>query len=146
MYRVRAVLRAALEEANLPTLLMVVHRLTGDDRWLGEPFRMTAARGLDDNDTGGLSEEAQRQLRAGAFEAISAWRDGRLQAAPEPEPERIAELLALALGEDVPSSYGELLAEEMGVSSREVELRATPPDGFRVLVIGAGMAGIDIAI
>jgi 4-hydroxyacetophenone monooxygenase len=139
-------LRAALEEANLPTLQMVVHRLTGEERWLQEPFRPTKARGMEEHDTGGLPEEAQRALREGAFEAITAWREGRLEPAPEPSPERMAQLLEIALGEEVPESYGELLAEEMGVTSREVEVRAPAPEGFEVLVIGAGMAGIDIAI
>src|SRR5262245_41815199 len=79
--------RAALEEANLPTLQMVLYRLTGEDRWLEEPFRPTKARGMEEHDTGGLSDEAQRSLREGAFEAITAWREGRLEPAPEPSPE-----------------------------------------------------------
>jgi 4-hydroxyacetophenone monooxygenase len=139
-------LAAALEEANLPTLLMVLHRLTGEIRWLEEPYRTTPARGLDDHDTGGLPPEVQRTIRAEALEAITAWREGRLEPAPEPAPERIAELLTIALGEDVPSEYGDLLAEEMGTTSRDVRIAADPPEGFRVIVIGAGMAGINIAI
>ena len=142
----REQLKEALEEANLPTLLMVLHRLTGDERWLEEPYRTTPARGLDDHDLGGLSEDAQRTIRREALEAITAYQEGGLEPTPEPEPERIAELLAIALGEDVPREYGELLAEEMGTSSREIELGVPVPEGFRVIVIGAGMAGINIAI
>src|SRR5262245_32183188 len=108
---------------------MVLHRLTGDQRWLEEPYRATPARGLDDHDTGGLPPEVQRTIRSEALEAITAWREGRLEPAPEPPPELIAELLATALGEDVPGDYGELLAEEMGTTSREVRIAADPPEG-----------------
>ena len=34
----------------------------------------------------------------------------------------------------------------MGVASRDVEVQASVPEGFEVLVVGAGMAGINLAI
>jgi 4-hydroxyacetophenone monooxygenase len=142
-----AALASALEESNIPTLLLVLIRLTGDPRWLQEPFRPTPAIGLDDHDSGGLSPQAQATVRREAHRAITAWRAGTLAAQPAPSPERIAELLAFALAEEVPPAYGELLAEELGTRPRAVGPPARGiPTALDVLVVGAGMAGINIAI
>ena len=54
-------LRRAIASANIPTLLLVVHQLSGDRRWLDERYRPTAMRGTDDNDSGGLPEEVQER-------------------------------------------------------------------------------------
>lgn len=140
-------LRAALAEANIPTLLLVVHRLTGDDAWLRPPYVPTPAVGLDDHDSGGLPEDAQGAVRAAAFDAIRAYRDGRLEPAPAPQPGRVAELLAFALAEEVPTDYGPLLAEELGTMSRDVAPpTAGDPRTLDVIVVGAGMAGLNIAV
>jgi len=60
-----AQLRAAIAVANIPVLTMVLHHLTGDDRWLAEPYAPTRARGLSDHDTGGLPEPVQAEIREG---------------------------------------------------------------------------------
>ena len=52
-------LRAALAEANVPTLQVLTIQLTGDERWIQPPFTPTRCRGIDENDSGGLSEELQ---------------------------------------------------------------------------------------
>ena len=75
-------LRAAIEIANIPTLLMVLVQLTGELRWLEDPYRPRAPRGLGDNDDGGLPEPIQQEIRQAALEAILAWRDGRPLALP----------------------------------------------------------------
>jgi len=140
-------LRAALQEANIPTLLLVLAQLTGNDRWLGDPFRPTPTRGLGDHDSAGLPDEVQAEVRDSAYEIVTAWREGRLAPQPLPEPERVAEMLSVALAEDVAPEYGPLLAEEMGIASRDVEFPAKRGgDELSVLVIGAGMSGICIAI
>nr|MBA2349547.1 NAD(P)/FAD-dependent oxidoreductase [Solirubrobacterales bacterium] len=140
-------LRDALQEANLPTLLLVLHRLTADERWLRAPYVPTPAPGLGDHDTGGLPESAQEQVREAAFDAITAHREGRLAPGPAPSPSEVARLLQFALAEDVPEAYGELLSEELGTMPRDVDRPAAPvPETFGALVIGAGMAGINIAV
>ena len=67
----------AIAIANIPTLLMVLVQLTGDLQWLDEPYRPTRARGMTDNDTGGLPEAIQAEVRGAALKAILAWRAGR---------------------------------------------------------------------
>jgi 4-hydroxyacetophenone monooxygenase len=136
-------LRAALQEANIPTLLLVLAQLTGDPGWLEEPYRPRRGAVLDDNDSGGLPEDLQQEVREAAFEAIR--RPDPAVAIPAPGPERVAEMLSIALVEDVPKEYGPLLAEELGALSRDVEIPVVR-DGFEVLIIGAGMSGIALGI
>jgi 4-hydroxyacetophenone monooxygenase len=137
-------LRSALEAANIPALLLVLVQLTGDDRWLAEPYRPRRGRGLDDNDSAGLPGDLRKEVLDAAFDAVVAFRAGRLTPSEQP-PERVAEMLASALGEEVPPSYGPLLREELGLSTRDVEV-PRPPAGFRVLVIGSGLSGLCAAI
>ncbi|ORW74181.1 flavin-containing monooxygenase [Mycobacterium sherrisii] len=138
-------LREALASANIPTLLMVLVQLTGEKCWLAAPFAPSHAQGLDDNDDGGLALEVQQQIREATLKAVLAYRAGELEPI-EPEPAEVARMLSVALAEEVPLEYGPLLAEELGTKSRDVELTAPVPDGFEVVIIGAGLSGICAAI
>jgi 4-hydroxyacetophenone monooxygenase len=135
-------LRIALDDANIPTLLLVLRHLTGDDKWINEPFRPTRGKPLDDNDSGGLRPEIQDEVRAAAFDAVIAFCEGRLQPVT-PSPQEVTQMLSCALVEDVPGEYGELLSEEMGFASRDVEIPTDAiPEDFRVVIIGAGLSGL----
>jgi 4-hydroxyacetophenone monooxygenase len=144
-----ATLRAAVAEANLPTLLMVLVQLTGDLRWLQEPFVPSRTKGFADNDTGGFSEELQRQARRAAADAIVEWRHGRPVAIPTPSGELMVRMLSVSMADVVPPEYGEVLAEDLSVavgrSSREVNV-ARVPAGFSAMVIGTGISGVAAAI
>lgn len=144
-----AELRDALHDANLPALLIVLHQLTGEECWLRDPYRPTPGGGLGDHDTGGLDDAIQAEIREAAFEAIVAWREGRLQSPVPPSADRAAELLSVMLAEEIPRRYSEFLTEEMGFSGREVTIAVADRSrtaAIDVLVIGAGLAGINIAI
>src|ERR1700758_4503905 len=135
-------LRAALQDANIPTLLLVLQHLTGDGKWTDQPYRPARGKPLDDNDSGGLPPQIQADVRAAAFEAVIAFREGRL-APVTPTPEQLTRMLSCALAEDVPSEYGELLSEEMGLLSRDVVIPADAiRENFRVVIIGAGLSGL----
>lgn len=140
-------LRGALAAANLPTLLLVLRQLTGDGRWLEPPYRPTRPRGLGDHDDAGLPPEVQDEVRRAAFDVVCKWRRGTLPAVAPPAPDDLTKHLAASLAEPVPEEYGGLLAEELGVISRQLELDGLAvPEGFRVLIVGAGMAGINLGI
>lgn len=129
--------------ANVPTLLMVLVQLTGDLKWLEDPYSPRRGRGLDDNDTGGLPEDIQAEIRAAATDAILEWRAGKPVALPEPSPDLLARMLTVSMAEQVPENYGENIASGLGVGSNSH--RHEPlniPTGFRVLIVGAGVSGI----
>ncbi|HUR75192.1 MAG TPA: NAD(P)/FAD-dependent oxidoreductase [Sporichthya sp.] len=138
-------LRAALQEANLPTLLASLAQLTGDDTWLTGRFRPSSALGVEDHDSAGLAPELAQELREEALTVLRAWHDGTFEAAPSPSPERLVEMLHLSLGssQKLPAEIGGLLAEELGVLDRDVVPDAALTDRhIEVLVIGAGLSGL----
>ncbi len=135
----------AVEVANIPTLLMVLVQLTGELHWMEPPYRPIRQPGMGDNDTGGLSEANQAEVREAALEAIVAWRAGRPVAIPDPSPELLVKMLSCAMGEEVPPEYGPFTAAQLG--HRPIEHDPIPvPPGFHVVVIGAGVSGICAAV
>ncbi|WP_214400920.1 flavin-containing monooxygenase [Pseudonocardia lacus] len=141
----RDALAAALEHANLPSLVPVLHQLTGERRWLAEPYRPERSRGMDDNDDGGFAPEVRAEIRAAALEAVLAWSAGRPPAVPAPTGEALVELMGLAVGEPVPAEYAAMTAEDMGFAPPE-PVRVVPGSDLRVVVIGAGVSGMLAAI
>jgi len=136
----------AISTANIPTLLMVLVQLTGDLRWLEAPYRPMRARGMNDNDTGGLPEPIQAEVRKAAVEAILAWRAGRPVAISEPSAELRCKMLSRAVAEEVPAEYDPIIAADLPLAQHEVTEKLPVPDGFEVLIIGAGVSGLCAAI
>ncbi|EON31315.1 MULTISPECIES: flavin-containing monooxygenase [Gordonia] len=136
----------ALEGANLPILLGSLALLTGDDRWIEDPFLPTAPPDLGDHDTGGFEAELASRIRREAAAVLRSWRDGDLEVAAPPAPERLSRILSVMLAESLPDDYGQLLGEEMGLYPRHSEPANTPPQDFRVAIVGAGISGLAMAI
>jgi 4-hydroxyacetophenone monooxygenase len=136
----------AVAIANIPTLLMVLVQLTGDLRWLEEPYRPQRARGMNDNDSGGLPEPLQVEVRKAALEAILAWRAGRPVAIPEPSVELRRRMLACAVAEEVPAEYDPIIAADLPLAQNDIVEKLPVPEGFGVLIIGAGVSGLCAAI
>ncbi|MFN0303717.1 MAG: flavin-containing monooxygenase [Burkholderiales bacterium] len=144
--------RDAVAVANIPTLLLLLVQLTGNLRWLDDPYRPSRTRGLGDNDSGGLSETAQHDIRAAALDAMLAWRDDRSPETTPPAPDLLVKMLGVSLGEEIPAEYGPMIAAEMheamsaraGANTPGASDGPTlaPPSGFRAIVIGAGMSGL----
>jgi len=132
----------AVAIANIPTLLMVLVQLTGERHWMEPPYRPARARGMGDNDSGGLPEPIQQEIREAALEAILAWREGRPVAIPEPSSELLVEMLSCAMAERVPPEYGPMIAAQLGLKAFTDDQPVTAPPGFSVLVIGAGVSGL----
>src|SRR5215218_3921691 len=136
-------LRAAVPHGNIPTLLAVVYQLTGDPVWLSERFRPTRSRGMDDNRTGGLPDDVQREIVDAVVHAVLAWSAGRPAAIDKPEGDQLATLMDFAMGETVPHEYAPLLSEVMGFTAAPPRRpEAGDVDAFSVVVIGAGIAGM----
>src|SRR5829696_6990973 len=107
-------LRAAVPHGNIPTLLAVLFQLTGDPTWLAERYRPTRSRGMDDNRSGGLPDEVQREIVDAVVHAVLAWGAGRPAAVERPEGDQLATLMDFVMGETVPHEYAPLLSEVMG--------------------------------
>jgi 4-hydroxyacetophenone monooxygenase len=140
-------LRAAVAAANLPTLLMVLHQLTGERRWLTDPFRPTRTKGMSDHDLGGFDSDVQHRIREAAVEAVLAWNAGTPAAVPAPTGDLLLEMMSTCVGEPVPAEYEPMMAREMGFA----RAAARRPQGggaaadFSVVVIGAGVSGLTAA-
>lgn len=142
-------LKRALASANIPTLLMVLVHLTGDTGWLSERFQCSRIKGLEDNDPGGLPDAVQDEIRAAAHAAIVRARQGLAPGLPAPTHAQLVAMLRTSVGEEIPDSYGPMIAAWLGLDPDfALEQRdAFPvPEGYRVLVIGAGVAGLCAAI
>ncbi|MBS7699999.1 MULTISPECIES: NAD(P)/FAD-dependent oxidoreductase [unclassified Chelatococcus] len=136
-----AEIRSALEDADISVLLMVLVQLTGDmallERYaplLGRPgeFRHSIPRGM--------VEELLDRLTARLTE------DRR---APDRiEPSVLSRMMAAFVGEEISDLYLTMLLEDLGFSPAVAPLPYADagarerPDAFKVLVIGAGAAGI----
>ncbi len=136
----------AITTANIPTLLMVLVQMTGEMHWLEEPYRPQRARGMDDNATGGFPAPLQAKVRKAALEAILAWRAGRPLAIPEPSVELRRRMLSWAMAEEVPTEYDPIIAADLPLAEHQVVEKLPVPDGFKVLIIGAGVSGLCAAI
>ena len=138
----------ALAIANVPTLLLLIVQLTGETKWLEDPYRPSRSRGVDDNDTGGLPEELQAEIRRAAGEAILAWKSGAPVALPKVTPDLLIRMMSVSEGAPVPPDYADLMQFRLDAFDRQLtpSLRGSVPEGFHALIVGAGMSGVCAAI
>jgi 4-hydroxyacetophenone monooxygenase len=137
----RSALRAALREANVPTLLMVHTQLTHDEAFLEKfaPHTHSPFSGAQND----IPPELEDELRERLFTLLTR---------EEPLPERplpralLQKMMSIGVGEPVDDEFIPLLLDQMALekpgSRKQRPGRALPPPDFRVVVIGAGMGGI----
>lgn len=144
--RDHAALRAALRDANLPTLLMVYATFVPDRAYL-DSFapHLTAAYAADAPST--VPEPMAADLRERLFALLT--RAEPPVAAPL-EPEFLRHMMSVSVGEEVDPSLIPVLYDQMGFEQaaprKDRPGRPMPPAGFDVLVIGGGMSGIAAGI
>jgi 4-hydroxyacetophenone monooxygenase len=140
----REELAEAVATANVPALIMVLFQLTGDRRWLGERYRVRRARGVSDNDSGGLPAEVINEVCSAAVEAIDNWRCGTPVAIETPNPSLLVEMLSISMGETIPPEYGAMLGDEIKPATPVGLARQAVPAGGDpdVVIIGAGISGL----
>lgn len=135
-----AELQSALDEADVRVLLMVLVHLTGDRRWMEAPYLPVRDVRLFADESAGLDEELQAEVRATVLAEIL--REDLVPAKPRPSVEELVEMLSVCLGETVPPEYGPLIVEEMQLDAGVSTAEPLPPDGTRAVVIGAGVSGL----
>ncbi len=144
-------LRAAVAVANIPCLIPLLVQLTGNQGWLEEPYRPSRGRGLSDHDDGGLPSAVQAEIRAAALSAIRAYLAGTPVKIAEPSEALLVKMLSVSMGEEIPGEYGPMLRQVLGLmpeheTSEPARETAVPPDGYHVLIVGAGASGLAMAV
>ena len=143
-------LRAALEEADIGPLVMVLVQLTDDEALLDDlaPY-FTGAWDYAHH----VPEEQRADVRERLIAALKDYAaDGRslLRA---PSDRLLRKMMSVCVGEEVPDEYVPMMLEEMALDDhdpRGISWRSPPsPEAladFKVVVIGAGMSGLCTAI
>ena len=147
----------ALDDVNLPNLLLVMASITGDDKYLSERYRpapIEAPEGsLFPDDSGRYSEAMQSEIKAEACRILAEVRDGKREICPPPDVERMQKMLSFSIADDVNPGYAAMLMEETRFSDRDEQWREQlheavsegRAEDFNVIVIGAGMSGLGVA-
>ena len=139
------VIRAAIDEASVPALLMSMVHMTGDVGILDElpgPF-MLIAMDLQ----GGMSEPDKQAVRERAFEVIRDYRDRGCPPPFIPDQRQLREMLNVVTAGQIADEFIDYIAADLRLTdvdqngpllSSTAEQRA----GFPVIVIGCGESGL----
>ncbi len=139
-------IKAALEEANIPALMVSLVHITGDmniirgdigphPRVLGDPYV-------------GITEAQQTAVRAQALEILKTYRDSGCKLPQAPSVDQVREMMDFLVGEPLPDDYGQFLMGELpldgGDSYAQPGIENIPLEKRRAfhVIIGAGMSGI----
>ena len=132
----------AMAAGNIPALIPMLAMYTGDEKWLRRAVRARRARrGSTTTTTAGCRRRSRprsaprRRRRSRA--ATCACR--------APTHEQLVRMLSVAMGEEVPPEYGPMIAAELGLGAPPPAPEAVP-EGFRAIVIGAGVSGLATSI
>ncbi len=126
----------AVRDADLRVLVMCLFQITGDRKWLAEPFLPRRDVRLVAPEDAGFSDEIAEQIWAAAAAA-----SGSKPAIDDPGDELMVEMMSTCLGEPVAPEYAPMMREEMGFISRDVEWPAAA-EHPSILIVGAGASGI----
>ncbi|MEY3802851.1 MAG: hypothetical protein RLZZ51_1133 [Actinomycetota bacterium] len=145
-------LAEAFDEASIPTLLMCLVQITGDESWLREPFLPKRDTNLFADESGGIAESAQQQIRDALVTVLGEISAGQREMPSPPNTELFTKMMSLCVAEEVEPEYAPMMMEAMGFIPRDVswikplEVPHETLADFNVLIIGAGFSGICAAI
>ena len=142
-------LRAALDEADIVPQLMLATHLTGKFDLL-EEARSFITGGWSFQEA--IPDPLRAEIRSRLVNALKDCRENSDALAP-PSPELFRRILSGGVGTDVPPDYSEFMIEETfedGFDGRRVDWRRDDSshavENFNVVVIGAGLAGLCMAL
>ena len=137
-------LQAALAEADLRVLLMVMFQISGEERWLQEPYRARRDVKLIADEDAGFAPELQAEIRAAALQILTD--QAHSPAHPIPDEALLERMMSVCLGEQVAPEYAPTMREQMGfapVMESLTPLEAVPVSNqLPVIIVGAGISGI----
>ena len=146
-------IRSALQDAHVPSLMMALVHLTGDPSILRGDIRPSSDffTFLADPQAG-ITEAQQATIRALALDALRAYRDGGGRLPPPPCEDTVHEMMNFITGQTLSPDYVQFLMGELALAGDDAYAQPidTVPSavkqGFRVLIVGAGMSGLLAAI
>ena len=139
-------LRANLRRADPGVLVAVLAQLTGDPAVV-DRFAPKITHVPDPPERAGVTDpETAAQLIEEIVAALRAPRPA--DAVPADDPDLFARVAPVALGGEIGPEYLQLLLEQGGFQPSQPVLPRTAklPNDFRVVIIGAGIAGITAAL
>ena len=140
-------LTAALAEADLRVLLMVLVHATGDERWLRDPYRPARDVRLIADERAGFDDRLAEEIRSAALDALT--RPGAAPAIADPGDELMLRMMRWCMAEDIEPGYAPMMREDLGFVGRDARWTddATPDaaSGRHVIVVGAGASGLAVA-
>lgn len=126
---------------------MCLYHLTGDDTWLEPPYQPIRDVRLIADPGAGFAPDIQAKIRDAAFRLLESGAPSpRVE---NPDNEVLHRMMDVCLGEEVDPAYVPMIREDMGFSSGDAAWTTT--DGGRrreqsVLIVGAGLAGLALAV
>lgn len=140
-------LRSALGEADLGALIAALVHLTGDVRWLTEPFRAACA-GLRELVPRPPDPGVRDEVVEAALEVLRSLREGQCRNVEQPSEDVLLEMMRVVTGADPGPSYLGKLAQDLGLvePSSRPSSRVPGWEDRSVLVIGAGLSGLSMAM
>jgi 4-hydroxyacetophenone monooxygenase len=141
-------LRQALRDADLRVLLMVMFHLSGDRKWLADPYLPRRDVRLIADESAGFAPELARQIRDAAFAMLAG---GEARAVVDTLDESsVLEMMSVCLGEPVDPAYAPLVLEDMGFADGDARWRAPPTRealaDSQVVIVGAGLSGLGLGM
>jgi len=145
-----ALLDLALEGADVAPLLMVLVHLTSEEHWLDEVApHINGPWNFQET----VPDELKERLRARMKQVLLDFAARGTPLPLEPPPALLRKMLGSGVGGPVPEEYLPMILEEMMLDDNDpktVHWRARPPEetlaAFRVVIIGAGVSGLGMAI
>ena len=141
-------LREALSDADLRVLLMVMYHLSGERKWISEPYLPRRDVRLIADESAGFGPEIARSIRDAAFGMLAGGAPAAV--VDRLDEARILEMMSACLGEEVDPAYAPLMLEDMGFTSGDARWSAPPPQAAladaQVLIVGAGLSGLGLGM
>ncbi len=139
------VLRAAIDAASVPALLMSMVHMTGDLSILDElprPFLLIAM-----DLQGGMSEPDKQVVRERAFAVARDYRDRGCPPPFVPDPDQLQAMLTVISAGQATAEFVDYIAADLRITDVDQHgprLRSTPQQraDFPVVVIGCGESGV----
>jgi 4-hydroxyacetophenone monooxygenase len=136
-------LRAALDDADAATLLLVLVQFTGDATWL-EKARSYISGPMSYQEK--MPPALREQIRTRLFDVLMDHGSSDKPLPPVPQGALLRNMLSIAAGEPLGDEYVQMMSEELSPLPMEEEPALRAADSFRVLIIGAGMSGLCAAV